>query len=190
MEGKPIILSLLLLMFIYTEVPALSYSCNESAGTVRPVDRCPKDSKSWEIAAKNMRCDAIKQNCSQSSSRRIFQYHCVINAWMNETLEMCAPNRTIFGYCTEYNIMGRVIQENYEAYCRKFDPPCPSFYNSAEAYKYQSCYQLVKKNNQTIEYSNKDKKKPAVYEKSTSEGLRGDTCIAVIFLPILLKCVL
>lgn len=34
----------------------------------------------------------------------------------------------------------------------------------------QSCYQLVKKNNQTIEYSNKDKKKPAVYEKSTSEG--------------------
>lgn len=95
-ENFPICLFYLLIL-IYFKVPALSYSCNESAGTVRPVDRCPKDSKSWEIAAKNMRCDAIKQNCSQSSSRRIFQYHCVINAWMNETLEMCAPNRTIFG---------------------------------------------------------------------------------------------
>lgn len=153
MEGKPIILSLLLLMFIYTEVQAASYTtCKESASTVRPLDRCPTDSKSWEMAAKKMNCDAIKQNCSQPSRRHLFQYHCVINAWMNETLEVCAPNRTIFD---------------------------------------QSCYQLVKKKNrQIIEYSNEDIKKPVVHVKSTSEGLRGDTCIAVIFLPILLKCVL
>lgn len=31
--------------------------------------------------------------------------------------------------------MGRVIQENYHADCRNLNPPCPSFYNSAEAYK-------------------------------------------------------
>lgn len=192
MEGKPIIRSLLLLMFIYTEVQAASYTtCKESAGTVRPLDRCPTDSKSWEMAAKKMNCDAIKQNCSQPSRRHLFQYHCVINAWMNETLEVCAPNRTIFGCCTEYNVKGQVIQENYNAYCRNHTSPCPVFYNSAEAYKYQSCYQLVKKKNrQIIEYSNEDIKKPVVHVKSTSEGLRGDTCIAVIFLPILLKCVL
>lgn len=189
MEENSRILSLLLLMFIYTEVPALFFTtCDESAGTVRSVDRCPTDARSWEIAAKNMNCDAIKHNCSQSSSRHLFQYHCVINAWINETLEVCALNRSIFGYCTEYNVMGQVIQENYKAYCRNFTPPCPYFYNSAEAYKYQSCYKLIKKNHQTIEYSNKDIKKPVVHVKSTSEGLHGD--IAVIFLSILHKCVL
>nr|XP_034316660.1 uncharacterized protein LOC105334870 isoform X2 [Crassostrea gigas] len=173
---------LLALMFIVTEVSSLS-SCEESANTVRPVKRCPTDPKSWEMAAKNMDCGAIKQNCSQSTYRHYFQYHCVINAWMNETLEVCALNRTIFGYCTEYNIMGRVIQENYHADCRNLDPPCPSFYNSAEAYKYQSCYQLVTKNHQTIEYSNEDEKKPVIHVISTSDGIRGD--ITVIFLSIL-----
>lgn len=34
----------------------------------------------------------------------------------------------------------------------------------------QSCYQLVKKNHQTIEYSNEDVKKPVVHVMSTSEG--------------------
>lgn len=170
---------LLSFMCICSEVSSLS-SCEESASTVRPVERCPADSKSWEMAAKNMNCGAIKQNCSNIHN---FQYHCVINAWMNETLEVCAPKRIIFGYCTEYNVMGRVIQENYLADCTTHDPPCPPFYNSAEAYKYQSCYQLVKKNHQTIEYSNEDEKKPVVHVISTSKRLHGD--IAVIFLSIL-----
>lgn len=83
----------------YLKVSSLS-SCEESANTVRPVKRCPTDPKSWEMAAKNMDCGAIKQNCSQSTYRHYFQYHCVINAWMNETLEVCALNRTIFGMIT------------------------------------------------------------------------------------------
>lgn len=181
MEEKSRITLLLSFMCICSEVSSFS-SCEGSADTVRTVERCPTDSKSWEMAAKNMNCDAIKQNCSQSSSRRLFQYHCVINAWMNVTLEVCAPNRTIFGYCTEYNIMGRVIQENYHANCRNLNPPCPSFYNSAEAYKYQSCYQLTK-NHQIIEYIAEDIKKPVIHVISTSDGIRGD--IAVIFLSIL-----
>lgn len=182
MEDKSRIPLLLSFMCICSEVSALS-SCEESASTVQIVKRCPTDSESWKMAAKNMNCEAIKQNCSQSSNRHHFQYHCVINAWMNVTLEVCAPNRTIFGYCTEYNIMGRVIQENYHADCRNLDPPCPSFYNSAEAYKYQSCYQLVTKNHQTIEYSYEDEKKPVINVISTSDGIRGD--LAVIFLSIL-----
>lgn len=39
------------------------------------------------------------------------------------------------GHCTEYNEVGRVIQENYKANCTTHDPPCPLIYNSAEAYK-------------------------------------------------------
>lgn len=41
----------------------------------------------------------------------------------------------LLGYCTEYNVIGRVIQENYNADCTTHDLPCPLIYNSAEAYK-------------------------------------------------------
>lgn len=169
-----------MLMNIYAEVSSIPI-CEASAATVRIVSRCPTDLKSWKIAAQNMKCESINQSCSDRLYRHIYQYHCVINAWMNATLEVCAPNRTIFGYCTEYNAMGRVIQENYNAECKNYDPPCPSFYNSAEAYKYQNCYQLVKTNLQSIGYSNEDSKQPFT---STSKGLRGN--IAGIFLSILL----
>lgn len=39
------------------------------------------------------------------------------------------------GYCAEFNTAGALIQENYGADCRKYDPPCPKIYNSAKAYK-------------------------------------------------------
>lgn len=70
--------------------------CNESATKIRHVKACPTDTKSWNIAAKNMNCEAIKQNCS-SSQQHQFQYHCVINELENALLEVCALNRTIIG---------------------------------------------------------------------------------------------
>lgn len=143
MEEKTRIPLLLSLMYICTEVSSFTF-CEKSAATTRYVNRCPTDLETWKIAAKNMNCESIKQNCS--SGRHHFQYHCVINEWINATLEVCAPNRTIFGYCTEYNVMGHVIQENYAAECVRYDPPCPQVYNSAEAYKYQRCYERVRKN--------------------------------------------
>lgn len=135
----PLLLSTL---YICTEVSSFTF-CEKSAATTRYVNQCPTDKESWKIATKDMNCESINQNCS--SGRHHFQYHCVINAWMNATLEVCAPNRTIFGYCTEFNIMGNVIQENYAAECTRYDPPCPQVYNSAEAYKYQSCYERVRR---------------------------------------------
>lgn len=74
--------------------------CEESAMTVRYVERCPEDLKSWENAAKNMNCESIRHNCSLtllSKGQHHFQYHCVINTFINATLEVCAFNRFIFG---------------------------------------------------------------------------------------------
>lgn len=90
-----------------------------------------------------MSCDSIKQNCSSTANHQ-FQYHCVINELRNALLEVCALNRTIFGYCSEYNTMGKVIQEHYGAQCTTHELPCPVLYNSAESYKYQTCYHLAK----------------------------------------------
>lgn len=167
MEEKTRIPALMSVMYIFTEVSSFTF-CEESAATMRYVNRCPTDSESWKIAAKNMNCESIKQNCS--SVRHHFQYHCVINAWMNATLEVCAPNRTIFGHCTEYSIMGHVIQENYAAACARYDPPCPQVYNSAEAYKYQRCYERVQRNKDWMRHN----------VRSTSERPRGQWTLTIL----------
>lgn len=83
---------------VYQKVSAITF-CEESAMTIRYVERCPVDLKSWERAAKDMDCESIHHNCSHNLSKgdHRFQYHCVINNWINATLEVCALNRTIFG---------------------------------------------------------------------------------------------
>lgn len=50
-------------------------------------------------------------------------------------IQPCFVLFTKKGYCAEFNADGALIQENYGADCRKYDPPCPKIYNSAEAYK-------------------------------------------------------
>lgn len=137
---------LILMVLFYNEVSAFT-KCQSSISSVRYVSHCPGDALSWHMAASKMNCDYIEQECSKSlgldSQRYTFQYHCLINSWMNATVEVCALNRSILGYCAEFNTDGALIQENYHADCRKFNWPCPNIYNSAEAYKYQSCYDLV-----------------------------------------------
>lgn len=75
--------------------------CEYSLLKVNYVRDCPTDVVSWNEAAKRMDCQSIKQNCSNSSGlnsqRYVFQYHCVVNGWLNSTLEVCAFNRTILG---------------------------------------------------------------------------------------------
>lgn len=73
--------------------------CEDSEKTVRHVQQCPNDFKSWEKAARRMNCESMGHNCSGivDMKRHHFQYHCVVNAWMNDTVEVCALNRTIIG---------------------------------------------------------------------------------------------
>nr|XP_034330984.1 uncharacterized protein LOC109618301 isoform X1 [Crassostrea gigas] len=171
------IILLLSLMYIYSEIHAITF-CEKSTMTIKYVEKCPTDAQSWKIAAKKMNCESIEQDCSDSFNigRHQFQYHCVINAWRNATLEVCALNRTIFGYCTEYSINGTVIQDNYGADCTKFDPPCPSSYNSEEAYKYQTCYDLVRRNRKMTEYTVPDLKHP----NSAAERLYGTLALPIL----------
>ncbi|XP_061167359.1 uncharacterized protein LOC133176220 [Saccostrea echinata] len=143
-------LKLTLVMFLLVQEVLAFTKCEVSVLTVKVVDACPTDEESWRKAAERFNCSSIPQSCSQSSGDNAqyfkFQYHCVINAWRNATLEVCAPNRTILGFCTEFNLQGALIQDNYDAECTKHNPPCPTSYNSAEAYKYQTCYEMVKEN--------------------------------------------
>lgn len=70
--------------------------CQEAVDSVVIVDSCPTSKTEWDNAALRKNCNrtASKQNCGPVDQ---FVYHCVINGYRNETLEVCAPSRIIFG---------------------------------------------------------------------------------------------
>ncbi|XP_062605190.1 uncharacterized protein LOC134266984 [Saccostrea cucullata] len=143
------ILFLLFLIFILKNVG--SSSCPESLTTVDQVDGCPRNKEEWEYNAMKKNCSSVSQNCVNSSE---FLYHCVINEFVNMTIEVCAPKVTILGRnCAEFNMHGAVIQDTVQgvnATCKDQNPPCPFRYNSTDSYKYQRCYSYIKREDQTI----------------------------------------
>lgn len=58
---------------------------------------CPTTKQEWEAAAESKNCDktAAQQTCLYDAKK--FVYHCVINGFQNETLEVCAPQKLITG---------------------------------------------------------------------------------------------
>lgn len=71
---------------------AISDSCLISRSTVKAVDDCPDSEEEWRQAAARKNCAAYASNCSQPGR---LVYHCVINAYVNQTLEVCAYSRII-----------------------------------------------------------------------------------------------
>ncbi|XP_056020615.1 uncharacterized protein LOC125664815 isoform X2 [Ostrea edulis] len=116
-------------------------TCPTVQQTARRVQRCPMNETEWESAATYKKCGELNRNCTFPTH---FKYHCALNVFLNETWEVCAPERYMLGYCIEYNKFGNRIQDNYRRKCLAMDPPCPVIYKSTEAYRYQECYQKVK----------------------------------------------
>lgn len=121
-----------------------SNSCEVTRSTVQVVNGCPDSEESWREAAVRKKCDVPAKQCSEPER---LVYHCVINPNINQMLELCAYAQNIVGgKCTSYSSSGNVIQENWITDCSKFkEIACPVFYPSNVAYKYQGCYQLIKK---------------------------------------------
>ncbi|XP_061165851.1 uncharacterized protein LOC133174771 [Saccostrea echinata] len=85
----------------------------------------------------------MPQSCVTSEE---FLYHCLINEFINDTLEVCAPEAIILGQnCAEFNMHGAVIQDNPYAKCNDSVQPCPFRYSSTESYKYKKCYDYIKR---------------------------------------------
>lgn len=121
-------------------------SCPISRMTVKVVEECPDSLEKWNRAARRKNCEAFATQCGGPKK---LQYHCVINPFVNETIEVCAYAQIIvFGHCSEYSISGNMVQRNSRAKCFMFKKnPCPVFYRSTEAYKYPGCYEQTKKEN-------------------------------------------
>uniref|UniRef100_A0A8W8JG13 SUEL-type lectin domain-containing protein n=1 Tax=Magallana gigas TaxID=29159 RepID=A0A8W8JG13_MAGGI len=121
--------------------------CQEAVDNVEIVTSCPTSEQEWESAAnrKNCQSTAAQQTCSEPET---FLYHCVINGYGNETIEVCAPRRLMIGYCTEFNVAGGVIQSHVLAPCNKTSVlRCDDVYYSTQAYKFLLVRCLVSKLN-------------------------------------------
>lgn len=116
--------------------------CPEAVASVEIVSSCPDSKEAWDIAARRKNCSgiAVQQKCATVEN---FKYHCVINGFRNNTLEVCAPKRIIFGHCVEFNTGGGVIQDQMSAPCNSSFPKCDDIYHSTDAYKYPDCYALL-----------------------------------------------
>ncbi|XP_056014913.1 uncharacterized protein LOC130052837 [Ostrea edulis] len=123
------------------KILVIGEECTESQSTAKAVQVCPKTAAEWATAASKKGCHNIKNSCES------FEYHCVINAWQNETIEVCSKVINIVGnVCAEYSFGGRRIQRNRDTKCAT----CPSVYKSNETYKYSECYSQTYQRRKTV----------------------------------------
>lgn len=121
--------------------------CPLSLELTQKVIQCPRNVHEWNVRAKIFNCSSINQTCVGTD---MFQYHCVLNSNGTELLETCAPIKYIYGQkCAEFDAKGKIIQES-SYNCSNAIVPCPLVYNSAEVFKYQSCYEEVPKKRKSI----------------------------------------
>lgn len=71
---------------------AVSDSCPISPSTVKIVDECPDTEERWRKTAARKNCSAYASHCGEPDR---LKYHCVINSFANQTLEVCAYRRII-----------------------------------------------------------------------------------------------
>lgn len=140
--------STLAMLIIQIHLPfSVNKGCQDAVNDVKIVTSCPTSKEEWDIAARIKNCSnkaavAKSKNCTITEKQP--EFHCLINSLKNKLLEVCADKRIIFGYCTEFNELGRLIQNHYPVPCEKVSPKCRNSYYSSDAYKYQGCYELVK----------------------------------------------
>lgn len=67
--------------------------CPVTAPTVSVVSKCPRTKTEWDQAAFRKKCNYMSAKCGDKSP----VYHCLLNQWRNETVEVCASTWFISG---------------------------------------------------------------------------------------------
>lgn len=91
-------------LFLLFQGLAHAQNCLKSAETVQVVKNCPENQREWEEAAQRKNCLVIQkyENCSK------VEYHCLVNAFRNETIEVCTNSKYLQGkysFVIKYNYM-------------------------------------------------------------------------------------
>lgn len=62
--------------------------------SVKIVGNCPDSKEKWREAVEKKKCPSFAFKLSKPEE---FMYHCVINSYLNQTVELCAQKKIIFG---------------------------------------------------------------------------------------------
>lgn len=159
-----------------------SMPCPLSQTFVQYVNQCPRNSLEWNERSAIYNCSSVNQTCVKND---MFVYHCVLNSNGTMLIEVCAPLKKIYGQnCAEFDSTGNIIQENSNN-CSNAIVPCPRTYISTDAFKYQSCYDNVKKKTKP---ASKNETKHIIYKFVTNGAFTNIQFIAVPIVFVILMC--
>lgn len=175
-----------------------SDSCEITRSTVQVVEDCPDSVEKWREASAKKNCTAHASLCEDPNK---LVYHCVINEYVTEKLEVCAyVQNIVLGKCTSYSLSGNLIQQNSRTNCADFTKnPCPVLYRSDQAYKYPGCYQLVWKLTTVTDNPSSMNNLDAInvftsstlnVSSNTTQNTHGQEDVATIYIIIILVCVI
>lgn len=150
---------ILLTFYILHVADSIGQQCLVSLPTVQTVTSCPTNTAELSQARKRKQCIhlSIIQNCTTPGN---FQYHCVLNTYENETVEVCAPIILSQGYCLKFDEGGARLQNIYDRECTIYSKPCTTRFNSSELLQYFQCNYILNKSKQTNSVVNTTKEMP------------------------------
>ncbi|XP_062569144.1 uncharacterized protein LOC134231227 [Saccostrea cucullata] len=118
----------------------LGDECSETLNTVKNVTTCPRNKQEWEAGSRRLDCN-VKVNMTPNCENA--RYHCLVDASRKTLVEVCTVPRNLNGYCPLFYEKYPFVRNDYNRDCTKDKPiNCSSFYSSADAYKYQGCYNI------------------------------------------------
>ncbi|XP_062574687.1 uncharacterized protein LOC134236528 [Saccostrea cucullata] len=164
--------------------PIYCESCLASTPTVKEVENCPNTTIEWQRASDAKQCQKmLSHNCKS------FVYHCLMNENEDAFLEVCAPNWWMSGFCPMFNTKEERVIDNFKLDCTSFKEgeKCPSRFISTDAYKYQKCYEHVRKK---IENNTTTNIKTCKYGHTTSSGSESNVSLIVAIVIVALLTVL
>lgn len=96
--------------------------------TLRTVSRCPNVSDYLQRAT-----DKCAEVCKNNIQDGGCSYHCMRDSYKTSLVEFCAKPKLLFGYCPEYDPIGRTIQKDIFTRCKP-SYPSQEFYRSSDLF--------------------------------------------------------
>lgn len=159
--------------------------CRDSLLTMQTVTSCPSTNAELSIAKERKQCKRLAyiQTCSKPEK---FKYHCVLNTWENETIEVCAPERFSQGFCLKFDESAASLQEIYDKDCTNYSKKCDTRFSSSDVLHYIQCNDIVRKQ-EASKISNGTK---ANENKNTANGINTVLLGLVIALVVVILMVI
>ncbi|XP_062618039.1 reticulocyte-binding protein homolog 2a-like isoform X2 [Saccostrea cucullata] len=122
----------------------MAEACPPSFDSHSFISKCPTSRNGWKERALLKNCSAFPQTC-----KRPLEYHCLLNAYRNRSVEVCAPKtRLVQQYCPSYSLNAQRITDQYN--CSTLFPDCPKHqYYSTDVVNYTGCLQELSRANTT-----------------------------------------